>query len=94
MYSTDLVNWLLNILVFSKNGSIYNVGSDEQVTMGTLSKKIAAFNHNITVEEKSSNKVNMYVPDIKKIKDELDLKININLDDAIKRVIHYISNNI
>lgn len=94
MYSTDLVNWLLNILVFSKNGSIYNVGSDEQVTMGTLSKKIAAYNHNITVEEKSSNKVNMYVPDIKKIKDELDLKININLDDAIKRVIHYISNKI
>ena len=36
----------------------------------------------------------MYVPDIKKIKDELDLKININLDDAIKRVIHYISNKI
>lgn len=92
MYSTDLVNWLFNILIFSQSGSIYNVGSDEQVTMETLSKKIASYNQNIDIEDNSNDKVNMYVPSINKIKDELDLKINIKLDESIKRVMQYLSN--
>ena len=94
MYSTDLVNWLFNILIFSKSGSVYNVGSDEQVTMGTLSRKIAAYNQKLVVEENSTDEVDMYVPNIKKIKDELDLKININLDNSINRVIQYLNNKI
>ena len=60
--------------------------------METLSKKIASYNQNIDIEDKSNDKVNMYVPSINKIKDELDLKINIKLDESIKRVMQYLSN--
>jgi len=92
MYSTDLINWLFKVLVFSENGSIYNVGSDEQITMGILAKKIAAYNPNIEVFNNSIDQANMYVPNIQKIKNDLNLEINIKIDESISRVIKYLNN--
>ena len=89
MHSDDLSNWLITIL---KNSStkcpIYNVGSDKIINLKSLTKKIGIMsNKKISVKTKNSKKFDFYIPSIIKAKKELNLKISINLNDAINSTI-------
>ena len=89
MHSDDLSNWLITILKNSNTKCpIYNVGSDKIINLKNLTKKIGIMtNKKISVKTKNSKKFDFYIPSIIKAKKELNLKISINLNDAINSTI-------
>ena len=92
MHSDDLIRWIIKILINSNSKcEIYNVGSDESITIKQLANLIAKkFKKNISIKNKKISKDNIdyYVPSISKIKKELNLinKFNIikSLDQILK----------
>ena len=92
MHSDDLIRWIIKILINSNSKcDIYNVGSDEAITIKQLANLIAKkFKKNISIKNKKISKDNIdyYVPSISKIKKELNLinKFNIikSLDQILK----------
>tara|TARA_B110000263_G_scaffold248409_1_gene263235 strand:- start:456 stop:1472 length:1017 start_codon:yes stop_codon:yes gene_type:complete len=89
MYTSDLVNWILKVMIYAKSGSIYNLGSNEEITIKDLAKKILKYNNKIKLIENMSTLNDYYVPDIKSIKKELGLEITVSLDESIKRLVEY-----
>ena len=85
----DLVNWLLVILKKSnRNCPIYNVGSDKEINLKSLGKKIAKiFNKKLKSKVAISKKTDYYVPSINKAKKMLKLKISISLNDSLNSFI-------
>jgi len=92
MYTYDLAVWLLCILTNSNNKSVYNVGSDEEVSILNLAKKVGSvLNPNIVINRNmgsikgvvNSSASNYYVPDISKARNELGLQIYTSLKDSI-----------
>ena len=89
MHADDLSNWLITIL---KNSStkcpIYNVGSDKVINLKSLTKKIGIMtNKEISIKIKKNNKFDYYAPSINKAYKKLNLKISINLNDALNSII-------
>ena len=92
MHSDDLIRWIIKILINSNSKcEIYNVGSDEAITIKQLANLIAKkFKKNVSIKNKkiSKNNIDYYVPSISKIKKELNLinKFNIikSLDQILK----------
>ena len=92
MHSDDLVRWIIKILINSSpKCDIYNVGSDEAITIKQLANLIAKkLKKNISIKNKKISKYNIdyYVPSILKTKKELNLinKFNIikSLDQILK----------
>ena len=89
MHSDDLSNWLITILKNSNTKCpIYNVGSDEIINLKSLTKKIGIMtNKKISVKIKNNKKFDYYVPSITKAYKKLNLKILINLNDALNSTI-------
>ena len=89
MHSDDLAKWLITIVKNSNTKCpIYNVGSDKVINLRKLTKKIAKLFDKKTILKKiSSKKFDYYCPSIAKAKKELNLKISINLNDALNSTI-------
>jgi nucleoside-diphosphate-sugar epimerase len=89
MHSDDLSNWLITILKNSNTKCpIYNVGSDKVINLKSLTEKIGIMtNKKISIKIKKSKKFDYYVPSITKAYKELNLKISINLNDALNSII-------
>lgn len=92
MYMSDLVVWLLNILLFDK-GKIYDVGGDEKITIYDLAVKISIpFGVNTVIledgEYATDHRPN-YVPNIQRAQEELGLRVYTDLDTAIDKTIEW-----
>ena len=89
MHSDDLAKWLITIVKNSNTKCpIYNVGSDKVINLRKLTKKIAKlFDKKTLLKKISSKKFDYYCPSIAKAKKELNLKISINLNDALNSTI-------
>ena len=89
MHSDDLAKWLITIIKKSNNFCpIYNVGSDQPINLNNLAKKIALLTKKkLNLALLKSKKFDYYVPSTNKAKKELNLKISINLNDAINSTI-------
>jgi dTDP-glucose 4,6-dehydratase len=92
MHDEDLVRWLLKIINYSnKNCPIYNVGSDDAISIYKLANLLATkYNldvnfDNIKISEKIFDK---YVPNIQKAKKKLNLINNNTTLDAIIKTIN------
>ena len=91
MYTADLVLWLLTIMLESDNKKIYNVGASEAISILELAQKVShsipSYNGNIRIltNFNESDKINKYIPNNTRIKEELNLKENFTLDEAINR---------
>ena len=85
MYADDLVEWMMEIMVNANSQCpIFNVGSDQAVSMSELAKKIATyFGVIVDSEAIDSEKVDRYVPSVLKAHDELGLNCKFDLDQAI-----------
>ena len=96
IYSNDLVNWLITMLLKSNNKcKIYNVGSDKEIEIQKLAKLIGIiFNKPVSITNFKSKKVDKYVPNIVKTQQELGLKINNDLMKSILLTINYIDEKI
>lgn len=93
MDAEDLVVWLMTILLRGKNQEIYNVGSDQEISMKELAHAIAESvpGTEVVVENSLTKnaKRNRYIPSIHKAQSELGLKINISLKESINRMIEF-----
>ena len=89
MHSDDLSNWLITILKNSNTKCpVYNVGSDKVIKLKSLTEKIGMItNKKISFKIKKSKKFDYYVPSITKAHKKLNLKISINLNDALNSLI-------
>ena len=92
MYSDDLVKWLFTILEKGKFNHPYNVGSPQSVSIAELANQVAkAFPKPPKVKILTPPTPGAipirYVPDISRAEKELDLKITIPLDRAIRKTI-------
>ncbi|MGZ3787951.1 MAG: NAD-dependent epimerase/dehydratase family protein [Bacteriovorax sp.] len=93
MDADDLVTWLLTILLRAPKNEIYNVGSDQEISIKDLAMKISGHVFGVSVSiqgaPEGSGKRSRYVPSIEKAKSDLGLKINISLDESIQRMIEF-----
>jgi len=91
MYSYDMVKWLMTILVNSNTKCpIYNVGSDEVISLRALAKIIGKiFKKPVEIKKNNSKKIEKYVPSIKKVQNELNLKINYKLKPSLHSIIKW-----
>lgn len=89
MHSDDLSNWLITILKRSNSKCpIYNVGSDKTINLQKLAKKIGNIvNKKILIKTNKDNKFDFYIPSIAKAYKDLNLKVSINLNDALNSII-------
>jgi len=97
MYDDDLCRWLLKILDnSSKDCPIYNVGSDDAISLHKLAILLAdKYNLNINFKniKISKKKIDKYIPSIYKAKKELNLKNNYNSLDAIVKTVNLLKKN-
>ena len=86
----DLANWLLTLLEKGQPGEVYNVGSDEVVSIVDLAHLVRDLmepNKPVRILGKAdpSNARNRYVPDISKALAELGLDVTIPLAESVRR---------
>lgn len=99
MYGSDLVIWLLAILLRGKTGNAYNVGSDQPISIKDLAKKIANISNCPSTKIKILGKTfstfesRNYIPDTTKAKRELNLKLTIPLETSLKKTIKWFEEN-
>ena len=91
MYSYDMARWLMTILINSKTKCpIYNVGSDEVISLHVLAKIIGKiFKKPVEIKKINNKKIERYVPSIEKAKKELNLKINYKLRPSLYSIIKW-----
>jgi nucleoside-diphosphate-sugar epimerase len=90
MYASDFANWILHMTAYAKPRSVYNVGSPEPTDLLSLAKVIKSYfkkepqiltslgNNSIGGDRK-------VVPNVDRAKNELQLKVTVNLETAIHR---------
>jgi dTDP-glucose 4,6-dehydratase len=98
MYSTDLVTWLLAILVRGESGAAYNVGSDQAVSFRAFAELMVK----IVCDDTGSIDVlgqttpgmapSFYVPDISLANKTLGLSIKVPLELAIAKTAGWYQN--
>ncbi|MDR1462178.1 MAG: NAD(P)-dependent oxidoreductase [Azoarcus sp.] len=94
LHMADLIVWLLSILLNGKPARPYNVGSGEMLSIAGLAsriKEISGIAHPILVRDPPRPAPPpRYVPDIRRAREELDLKVEIEIDEAIARTMAWI----
>lgn len=94
LYAADLAIWLWTILLRGTAGRAYNVGSEEEVSVGQLAHVVAgAVEPSVEVRILGGSSVatasDRYVPQTERACWELGLKQTVSLEEAIRRTIHW-----
>ena len=90
MNQADLALWLLCILEKGVSGCAYNVGSDQAISITDLAhlvRDILSSKKPVMIENKESiyRGRDIYIPDIRKAKEELKLEVRITLNDSLRQ---------
>jgi len=98
LYAADLAIWLWTMLIRGNPMEAYNVGSDRPVTIADAARKVARVFHpppaiKILQSVKAGQTPERYVPSIEKAKNELGLRVFIDLDTAIQRTVAWHMNS-
>ncbi len=92
MHSEDLIRWIIKILINSSSKcEIYNVGSDEAITIKQLANLISKkFKKKISIKNKkiSKDSIDYYVPSVSKIKKELNLINRFNIIKSLDQILN------
>jgi len=86
LYMTDLVTWLVAVLVAGQPARPYNVGSSHAITIGELAARLAN-RCGVEVSVQGESPGSDYVPDVERIRTELKVSETVDLDTAIDRTI-------
>jgi len=94
LYAADLAIWLWHILVFGEDCRPYNVGSDVALTIEDLAHMVASLGANAKdkveiLTPKTGRPAARYIPGINRAGEELNLKVNIDLKEAIRKTIEF-----
>lgn len=92
LYTSDLVVWLLRILVRGRSGVPYNVGGDEVISIKQLAQLVADVGGNVNrvvVKRPACKAVkpSAYIPSLLRSRSELGLGVTTNLRKAIRRTL-------
>lgn len=89
LYASDLIVWLLTMLVRAKPGAVYNVGSDQTISIKELAEKtsqvLGGAGVRILGQSDQGWNLGRYVPDTSLIQNELGLAQTVTLEQAIQR---------
>jgi dTDP-glucose 4,6-dehydratase len=90
LYASDLMVWLWTILFQGESRRAYNVGSEEALNIATLAHEVAAalppvIDVNITSTATAGAPVHRYVPCTARARQELGLRAEVPLREAICR---------
>ncbi|MCX6391064.1 MAG: NAD-dependent epimerase/dehydratase family protein [Actinobacteria bacterium] len=93
MYAGDMTVALLAVLLRGQPGRPYNVGSAEAISIGDLARAVEdAVAPGCEVDVAASRQSELptgagyrYVPDVTRLRDELDVRCTVGLDDALVR---------
>jgi nucleoside-diphosphate-sugar epimerase len=90
MYADDLVRWLIKIVKKSnKSFKVYNLGSDDEVTIQLLVYNLSQkYKLKTTIPKVKLKQVDYYVPNVDKAKKELNLKIKYSSFNSIQKTIN------
>lgn len=89
----DLAKWLTDIMLHGISGRAYNVGSNEKIALADLAKMIAEISgarSDVQILGKppvgqAANR-NIYVPCIDRAQNELGLRVNFSLSEAVENI--------
>lgn len=95
LYAADLAIWLWTILCKGAPGRAYNVGSEDDVSIADLARRVATLAgtdigvriDRLPVEGAAAGR---YVPCTRRAREELGLACTVQLDDAIARTIKFL----
>lgn len=104
LYAADLTEWLLTILLRGQPRRVYNVGSDQAISIGDLARGVATIAADLWPERPPihveiadppvpNSKPARYVPCCLRARDELGLPVAVSLDSAIRRTLLWYSRN-
>ena len=87
---TDLAHWLFTILEHGQSDQAYNVGSDEVISIADLAhlvRDLLATNKPVRILGQPDPEAarNRYLPDIRKVQQQLGLRVTVPLAEAIRR---------
>ena len=89
LYAADLTVWLWAILLRAERGAVYNVGSEEDISIAALAERVATLlgggGFEVLGQPDSGWNPGRYVPSTEKIRDELGLSPTVGLSEAIRR---------
>jgi nucleoside-diphosphate-sugar epimerase len=93
-YTADLTVMLWKILLQSPAGRVYNVGSDEAISILELANKVISFLDTsvevmVMKKQKIESMPTRYVPDINRGRSELDINIYTDIDKAIQNTLSW-----
>jgi dTDP-glucose 4,6-dehydratase len=96
LYAADLAIWLWTILLRGAKGSVYNVGSEEVLTIAETAKMVARCvlsGSEVEIRGRTplGQRPEQYIPSTRKVFFELNLIPTIGLEQAIKQTIHFYS---
>lgn len=98
LYGTDLVEWLLKILVDGRSAVPYHVGSERDLPLADLARivsevgfEVTGKSSNVTIAQKAvaGQPPPRYVPSTMKTRTELHLEERVSLTDAIARTLRW-----
>ncbi len=92
LYASDLVVWLLTILLDGQPHRPYNVGSDRAVSIAELAHAVADAAGGCPIRihgTPSAQPPQRYVPSIARARDELGLDVWTSLDQALQRTLRW-----
>ena len=94
MYGADFAAWILVIMITGKSGKVYNVGSDQGITLSDLAEKVSRFSRSspeILLNTSLTGSVvnTTLVPDTTEVLKEFELTQLTDIDTAIDRTIKW-----
>lgn len=89
MFASDLVDWLLAILLRGESGEVYNVGSDVAISISDLAikvREVVSAHSPIEVRKPvvEGQCVERYIPSNRKAVEMLSLEMKVDLDNSIR----------
>jgi nucleoside-diphosphate-sugar epimerase len=98
LYASDSMVWLWTILIKGQSRRAYNVGSEEALNIATLAREVNAAlppESEVTIASAAAPNtvVHRYVPGTARAREELDLKAEVPLREAIRRTHAWYSGN-
>ncbi len=94
LYASDLIVWLLTVLVKGNTCTPYNVGSDQAISIADLAKKISScFDYPVEIKVTSQPQTNIkpeqYIPSVTRANSELGLKVTVDIVRGIQKTIRF-----
>jgi len=94
MYGSDLVEWILTMLVKGHPGESYNVGSDRSISIRELAQTVRSVagtdNDILILQQPQQGKLpSRYVPSVQKAKNELGLEVKVGLLESVSKTIQW-----